>query len=128
MDWYLRSVLTVIAAALVYLCLVLTPWPRVSAQTAARPGDPTGPGEMVIVGWRVPDDAAIPVQIRGRAEVTVAGEVHVSGRVSTEPVPNTSTRVVLAGWEDAASRERSGTYRAWNDQQHVALPVVSAVR
>ena len=128
MDWYLRSVLTVIAAALLYLCLVLTPWPRVSAQTARRPGDPTGPAEMVIVGWRVPNDAAMPVQIRGRAEVTVAGDVRVAGRVFTEPVPNTSTRVVLAGWEDAASRERTGTYRAWDDQQRLALPVVSTVR
>jgi hypothetical protein len=128
MDWYLRSVFTVIAAALVYLCLVLTPWPRVSAQTARRPGDPTGPAEMVIVGWRIPNDAALPVQVRGRAEVTVAGDVRVSGRVSTEPVANTSTRVVLAGWEDSASRERPGTYRAWDDQQRLALPVVSAAR
>ena len=126
MDWYLRFVFTVIAAALVYLCLVLTPWPSVAAQTARRPGDPTGPAEMVIVGWRVPNDAAMPVQLRGRPEVTVANEVRVSGRVSTEPVPNTSTRVVLAGWEDASLRERPGTYRSWDDGQRVALPVVSA--
>ena len=128
MDWYLRSVLTVIAAALVYLCLVLTPWTRVSAQTAARPGDPTGPAEMVIVGWRLPNGAALPVQIQGRTEVAVAGEVRVAGRVLAEPVPNTSTRVVLAGWEDAGTRERLGTYRTWNDGQRAALPVVSVPR
>ena len=128
MDGYLRFVLTVIAAALVYLCVVLTPWPRVAAQTAMRPGDPTGPAEMVIVGWRLPNNAALPVQVRGRTEVAVAGEVRVSGRVATEPVPETSTRVVLAGWEDAASRERSGTYRTWNDGQRAALPVVSVAR
>jgi hypothetical protein len=128
MDRYLRLVLTVIAAALVYLCIVLTPWAGVAAQTASRPGDPTGPAEMVIVGWRLPDNAAMPVQIRGRAEVSIANEVRVSGRVAAEPVPNTSTRVVLAGWEDAATRDRPGTYRTWNDGQRVALPVVSAPR
>jgi hypothetical protein len=125
-DWYLRFVSTVIAAALVYLCLVLTPWPYVDAQTARRPGDPTGPAEMVIVGWRLPNDAALPVQVRGRAEVAVANDVRVSGRVSTEPVPNTSARVVLAGWEDGAARELPGTFRTWNDGQRIALPVVSA--
>ena len=83
---------------------------------------------MVIVGWRLPNNAALPVQVRGRTEVAVAGEVRVSGRVATEPVPETSTRVVLAGWEDAASRERSGTYRTWNDGQRAALPVVSVAR
>jgi hypothetical protein len=128
MDRYLRFVLTVIAAALLYLCVVLTPWPGVAAQTAARPGDPTGPAEMVIVGWRLPNNAALPVQVRGRTEVAVAGEVRVSGRVAAEPVPNTSTRVVLAGWEDAATRELPGTFRTWNDGQRVALPVVTVPR
>ena len=122
MDWYLRFVLTVIAGALVYLCLVLTPSPRLFAQGARTPGEPTGPAEMVIVGWHLPGGAALPVQVHGRAEVTVANDVKVSGRVLTEPVPTSSSRVVLVGWEDAGSRGTAGAFHAWDEQQRVALP------
>ena len=45
-DRFTKIVLTVIATALVYLCVVLTPLPSAHAQTAARPGDPTGPGTV----------------------------------------------------------------------------------
>jgi len=37
------------------------------------------------------------VQVHGRAEVTVANDVKVSGRVLTEPVPTNSSRVILVG-------------------------------
>jgi hypothetical protein len=100
----------VIAGVLVYLCLVMTPWPRLSAQGARTPGEPTGPAEMVIVGWRLPGGAALPVQIQGRTALTVAKEVKVSGRV------------VLAGWEDGGSPATAGVFRAWDEQRRVALP------
>ena len=48
-DLYTRMVLTAIAAALLYLCIILTPLPVASAQTAQRPGMPTGPAEVVIL-------------------------------------------------------------------------------
>ena len=52
-DRYLKSVLTVIAGALIYLCVILTPIPRASAQTPSiRPGEPSGPTEVVVVGWQ----------------------------------------------------------------------------
>jgi hypothetical protein len=65
-DAYLRGVLTVIAAALLYLCVLLTPLPAVSAQAgrvigAPTPGVSTGPAEMVVVGWKVAD--TVPVTI-----------------------------------------------------------------
>jgi hypothetical protein len=44
-DRYLKGVLTVIAACLVYLCLVMTPWPMVSAAAVE-------PTQVVIVGWK----------------------------------------------------------------------------
>lgn len=46
---YTNAVLTTIAAALVYLCLVLTPWPRVQAQAPSTP-DPSA-GRVYIAGW-----------------------------------------------------------------------------
>src|SRR5688572_15589784 len=104
-DWYLRAVLTIIAAALVYLCAVFTPATVAFAQGARTPGESTGPAEMVIVGWKLPPDAAFPVQLSGRvADVRVTNEeLRIAGRVLTEQAPRTSTRVVLAGWEDRGS-------------------------
>lgn len=49
-DRYLKGVLTVIAASLVYLCLVLTPWPTAAAAAAAAEQT-----ECVIVGWKASD-------------------------------------------------------------------------
>jgi hypothetical protein len=95
-DRYTRVVLTVIAACLVYLCLVLTPvgtplraqQQGAPAQGAARPGLATGPAEVVIVGWRTDSaDAALPVSVRNT--------------VTTQAAAENTTRVVVAGWEDA---------------------------
>lgn len=94
-DRYTRLVLTVIAACLVYLCLVLTPvgtplraqQAGVPAQGAARPGLATGPAEVVIVGWRTDGGEALPVSVRNT--------------VTTQAAPENTTRVVFAGWEDA---------------------------
>ena len=124
-DAYLRGVFTVIAGALVYLCVILTPWPTVSAQTALRPGDPTGPAEMVIVGVR--PGVALPVQVQGPVtvgnDVRVTGDVKVSGRVQTEQVPRALSRVVLTGWEDGGSGDAPGNLVRWSRATSVALPV-----
>ena len=124
-DLYLRGVLTVIAGALVYLCVILSPLPAISAQTAQRPGDPTGPAEMVIVGVR--QGVALPVQMQGPVmvsnEVRVTGEVKVTGRVQTEQAPRTLSRVVLTGWEDGGAGDAPGSLVRWNRATSIALPV-----
>jgi hypothetical protein len=126
-DFYLRAVLTVIAAALIYLCVVLTPLPVASAQVgqvvgAPVPGVSTGPGEMVIVGWRVPE--TIPVAV-ARGEVRVANdELRVTGRVQTEQAPNSVTRTALVGWEEGGRGDVRGAFRPFNDPQAPGLPVV----
>jgi hypothetical protein len=90
-DTYSRFVLTVIAAALVYLCVVLTPPVGLSAQVPAtsKPGEPTGPVEVVVVSWRATESAPVrvtePVQVAGRVEA-----------VRSDQAPD---RVVIAGWE-----------------------------
>ena len=118
-DRYTRAILTVIAAALVYLCVLQTPWPRVSAQTALRPGDPTGPAEVVVIGWKAP---VIPVQVTDA--VRVAGEVRVTGNVRTRQEDNASSRVVLAGWEENAARGIPGSYQGlYTREKTGGLPV-----
>lgn len=101
-DRYTKTVLTLIAIALVYICIVLTPLPGVQAQTARRPGDPTGPGEMVIVGWRAPELVAISTP--RPLPVNVVEPVRVAGKVVTEPADDNARRVVLVGWEENANR------------------------
>ncbi|MGH9174138.1 MAG: hypothetical protein ACRD1H_07255, partial [Vicinamibacterales bacterium] len=86
----------------------------------------TGPAEVVIVGWRLASDAALPVQVSGRVagDVRVTNdELRVSGRVVTEQAPRTSTRDVLSGWEEHGSPTAVGTFSAWNRPQGRALPV-----
>jgi hypothetical protein len=133
-DWYLRTVLTVIAAALVYLCIALTPLPIALAQTtrvpgARTPGEPTGPAEVVIVGSRLASDVALPVQVVGQVnvggDVRVTNDVRVSGRVETQPLPQASQRVVLVGWEDGGSRETAGAFNQWDVRRGHGLPVSS---
>ena len=129
-DLYLRGVLTVIAAALVYLCIVFTPLPGAHAQQPARgalrPGDDTGPAEMVIVGVRMPPGSALPVA--AVTPVPVTGEVRVSGRVQTEQVANVVERVVISGWEDNGAVRNPGRFRGLRDRPPDAvegLPVVN---
>jgi hypothetical protein len=113
-DRYLRCVLTTIALALVYLCIVLTPLPIASAQGARTPGESTGPAEMVIVGVRLGPADAIPVYapdpIPLTGDVKVSNEVRVTGRVQTEQAARTSSRVVVVGWEEKGSRDVEGRY------------------
>ena len=113
-DRYTKTLLTVIALALVYLCIVLTPIPGVQAQTARRPGDPTGPAEMVIVGWRAPKGETLPVTVFGSVivENTVPLKIdntapfRIAGDVRTERSSGAADRVVLVGWEEGAIREK----------------------
>jgi hypothetical protein len=100
MDRYTKVVLTVIASALVYLCLALTPLPALSAQFTQRPGEGMGPVQVVVVGWRAPAGEV----------VQVAGSVQVNGQVVTAPVERAS-RVVIAGYEMGSNREASGEFR-----------------
>lgn len=93
-DRYTRIVLTVIAACLVYLCLVFSgvgtrlraqePQPT---QGALRPGMSTGPAEVVIVGWR-------------QAAADIAFPVVVRNTVTTIPSVEGAERVVITGFED----------------------------
>jgi hypothetical protein len=106
MDRYTKVVLSVIAGALVYLCLVLTPLPALRAQMTQRPGEGMGPVQVVVVGWRASE--AVPVAIP--QPVRVDGIVQVRGSVATEPVERAS-RVVIAGYEMDAIRDRSSTFR-----------------
>ncbi len=126
-DRYTRAILTIIALALVYLCVVLTPIPALHAQQSARrPGDPTGPGEVVIVGWRLPQGGSLPVQIAGTAAVQVLGDVRVTGQVTTEQRENTADRVTIVGWQERATERSSGSFRAFemeNTQRPRGLPV-----
>jgi hypothetical protein len=128
-DRVVRGLLWVIATALVHLSVVLTPWPTARAQSAAtfgaqRPGEPTAPAQVVIVGWRVHDVPALPVQVVGR----IAGDVRVTSAVETRQAPGTFTRVVLAGWEPNGP-PKAGTYTRWDaGARGLPVNVVASVR
>lgn len=107
-DRYTKAVLTLIAAALVYLCIVLTPLPTAHAQFTQRPGEPTGPVQVVVVGWRAPQNEMVPVSVSRPVAVTVNGLVEVRGQVKTEKATDRADRVVLAGWEENVNREIPG--------------------
>lgn len=104
-DRYTKAVLSLIAAALVYLCIVLTPLPGVQAQATQRPGEPTGPVQAVIVGWRGAPGETIPVSAPEPVPVTVSGPVEVKGRVMTDKASERADRVVLVGWETRGNRD-----------------------
>ena len=95
MDRYTKTVLTVIAAALIYLCIVMTPFPAAHAQGTRRAGEMiTTPIEAVIVGWKtnepLPITAARPLQVQ------------------TERSTGAADRVVIVGWEENSARDRTG--------------------
>jgi hypothetical protein len=116
------------AGALVYLCIVLTPWPALHAQRATqRPGEFTGPGEIVIVGWKVPPSEAVPVTFQRPMPVTVAEPVQVTGRVATERSSGRADRVVIAGWEELGSADRAGRARAI-ESGAAGLPVTATAK
>ena len=94
LDRYTKTVLTVIACALVYLCVVMTPLPVVKAQGTKRAGEMiTTPIEAVIVGWKLTEPLAI----------TTTRPLPVQ----TERSTGTADRVVVVGWEENAARDRT---------------------
>jgi hypothetical protein len=108
-DRYVKGVLTVIALALVYLCVVLTPAPPALAQAQTqpplvKPGDITGPMPVVVVGWR---GEVVPVAVTNPVITSVQNTVQVEGRVTTERSAGAADRVVLVGWEERSEPARS---------------------
>jgi len=121
MDRYSKTVLTVIAAALVYLCIVMTAFPAVSAQqTALRPGEMTGPVQAVIVGWRAPE--MIPVAVQRPVSIAPGETLHIVGNVTTERSSGAADRVVLAGWEYDSTPGKPGALRPFTQVKN-GLPV-----
>ena len=103
-DKYTKTVLTVIAGALVYLCLVNTPLPAAYAQSSARPGESMGPAQVVVVGVREP----LPVAFKQPAPVVVTNKaVPIVGNVTTERSTGDADRVVLVGWEHLSFVEKN---------------------
>ena len=105
-DRYTKTLLTVIAAALVYLCVVSTPLSTAHAQTAPRPGMSTGPAEMVIVGWRAAEPVPVAFQQPVRVTTSNGDMLRVTGNVATERASGAADRVVIVGWEDNADRNK----------------------
>jgi hypothetical protein len=110
-DRYTKIILTIIAGALIYLCIVMTPLPAAHAQSSSlRPGDiSTEPLPVVITGWQAAGQA-MPVTFQRPVPVTVNNDV----RVITERSSGTADRVVLVGWEQNASRERPSPPASFN--------------
>ena len=99
-DRYTKILLTVIAAALLYIAAILTPLPGLSAQVPSlRPGEPSVPTEVVIVGWLPGGREPIPVSIQQTQPL------RITGQVTTERSSDRADRVVLVGWESGADRD-----------------------
>jgi len=109
MDRYSKIVLTVIAGALVYLCIVMTAFPAVQAQTQ-RPGEFSGkPIEAVIVGWKLTE----PLQIATRSPIPV----------QTERSTGAADRMVIVGWEENAAPGQRGALAPIQSSRGQGLPV-----
>ena len=97
-DRYTKVVLTIIACALVYLCIVVTAFPAAYArQTSPVPGQSVGPDQVVIVGVT----GALPVNVQSPVPVVNGNQpLLITGSVTTERSGNAADRVVLVGWEE----------------------------
>ena len=109
-----------------YLCVMLTPMPVVNAQTGRivgtqRPGEYTGPAEVVIVGWRAAEGGTVPVTIPGGVRVT--NEVAVTGEMLVKQLPEDHLRTVLIGHEEGATGRANGAFRPLNSRTG-GVPVV----
>jgi len=120
-DRYTKAVLTLIATALVYLCIVLTPIPGVEAQGTQRPGEPTGPVQAVIVGWHAGE--TVPISAPAPITVSVNGLVEVRGQVRAEKATERADRVVLVGWEESGLRDGKPGVRMEQFTTKSSLPV-----
>jgi hypothetical protein len=104
-DRYTKSMLTVIAGALLYLAVIFTPLPGASAQAPTlRPGESSGPTQVVVVGWQT-SQSVVPVSISQPVEVTATRPLPVTGQVKTDRASDRADRVILVGWEERANRE-----------------------
>ena len=126
-DRYTKTVLTVIAGALIYLCVIFTPLPGVSAQSPSKvPGVSSGPTDVVIVGWRAPDNAAFPVAIHNQVRVSAKEPLQIRGSVTTErSASGIADRVVVVGWEENASKDRPTPLHPINSNKATGIPVRS---
>ena len=99
-DRYTKLMLTIIAGALLYLCIVLTPLPAVQAQAPPlRPGQISSePLPVVITGWQAAGQA-MPVTFQRPVPVTVNNDV----RVITERASGVADRV--GGGTECVARE-----------------------
>jgi hypothetical protein len=124
-DRYMKTVLTVIAGALIYLCMIFTPLPGVSAQSPSKvPGVSSGPTDVVIVGWRAPDNAAFPVAIQHQVRVSATEPLPIRGVVTTErSASGIADRVVVVGWEENASKDRPTQMNPINSNKSTGIPV-----
>ena len=113
-DRYTKIVLTLIACALVYLCVVFTPLPGIHAQQPTlRPGEPSGPLEVLVVGWKpLAGLNSFPVSIVHPVQVTATQPLPIVGAVTTERSSSIADRVVVVGWEQGATREKSSGMHA----------------
>lgn len=114
-DRYTKIVLTIIAGALVYLCVVMTAFPAVQAQVTQRPGEFTGrPIEAVIVGWKLTE----PLQIATRTPIPV----------QTERSTGAADRMVIVGWEENAAPGHPGALAPFSSAKRQGLPVTTLAR
>ena len=114
-DRYVRWLLTIIALALVYLCVVLTPWPAVDAQAqttppVVRPGEITSPMPVVVVGWRAAPGEIAPVAMTGPVTASVQNTVQVTGQVTTERAR--APRTVSSSWAGRSAVNRPAAARS----------------
>jgi hypothetical protein len=124
-DRYIKTMLTIIAGALLYLCIVMTPLAGVSAQTPSKtPGVSSGPMEVVVVGYNA--QSPMPVAVSGLVEVTAATPLRITGQVSTTKGSDRADRVILVGWEKRANRDKGGPMELLSDfkgDESLRLPV-----
>jgi len=114
-DRYTKIVLTVIAAALVYLCIVMTAFPSVQAQGTMRAGEMINkPIDAVIVGWKISE----PVQIAATRPLVV----------QTERSTGAADRMVIVGWEENAAPGHPGALAPIQSSRRQGLPVSPLAR
>jgi hypothetical protein len=123
-DRYTKIVLTVIAGALIYLCIVITPLPGLNAQvTSQRPGVSSGPLDVVIVGWRTAE-TPFPVAVLNPVRVTATDPLPIRGAVTTERSSSfRADRVFVVGWEENGLRDQPGQPQSISSSKKSIFPV-----
>ena len=102
-DRYTKIVLTVIAGALVYLCVVMTALPAVQAQMPSK--SRANRAAHRSRDRRVENRAGHRSRLIGHpVQVTASKPLPITGQVTTERASDKADRVVLVGWEEGAAR------------------------